>query len=58
MSKKIKLEITEPQLNALMSIVDEFSAMNGGGDDDRPRIKWVKLVDKMLNYNGHKRKYK
>lgn len=57
MVKKMKLEITEAQLNALINIVDEFSAINGGGDDDRLRIKWVSLVDKMLAKNGLKRLY-
>ena len=54
----MKIEITEAQLSALINIVDEHSAMIGGGDDDRIRIKWVRLVDRMLNNNGFKRKYK
>lgn len=58
MSKKIKLEVTEAQLLALIDIVDESSAQIGGGDDDRIRIKRIRLVDKMLNNNGFKRLYK
>lgn len=58
MAKKIKIEITETQLIALINIVDECSAMIGGGDNDRDRVKWVRLVDRMLNNNGFNRKYK
>lgn len=58
MAKKIKLELTEAQLSAIMNITDEISAMNGGGDDDTERIKWVRLVDRMLHNNGYIRKFK
>lgn len=58
MSKKIKLEVTEAQMSAIVGMTDEISAMNGGGDDDRERIKWVKLVDRILDNNGYKRKFK
>lgn len=58
MAKKIKLEVTEAQLNALIEILDEQSAVIGGGDDDRQRIKWMRLVDRMLNNNGIKRNWK
>jgi len=60
MAKKIKLEITEAQLSALINIVDECSAMIGcyGGKADIDRIKWVRLIDRMLNNNGFKRNYK
>ena len=58
MAKKIRLEITEAQLSAIVGITDEISAMNGGGEDDLERIKWVRLVDRMLHNNGYKRKFK
>ena len=58
MAKKIKLEVTEAQLSAIIGMTDEISAMNGCGDDDRERIKWVRLVDRMLRNNGYIRKYK
>lgn len=58
MAKKIRLEITEAQLSAIVGITDEISAMNGGGEDDRERIKWVRLVDRMLHNNGYRRKFK
>jgi len=55
MAKKIKLEITEAQLKAIMNLADDISAMVGGGDDDSIWIKNVKLVDRMLKNNGYKR---
>lgn len=60
MAKKIKLEITEAQLIALIEVVDESSAMIGcdeDGDSDKIRIKRIKLLDKMLNNNGYKREF-
>lgn len=58
MAKKIKLEITEAQLNAIIEIVDESSAMIGvGEDEDKLRIKRIKLFDRMLKNNGYKREY-
>lgn len=58
MATKIKLEVTEAQLTAIVNITDEMSAKIGCGDDDTKRVKWVKLIDKMLNKNGYKRIYK
>lgn len=58
MAKKIKLEITEAQLLAIINMADDMSAMIGGGDNDSDWIKNIKLVDKMLNKNGYKRKFK
>ena len=59
MAKKIKLEITEAQLNAIMEIVDESSAMIGvGEDEDKLRIKRIKLFDRMLKNNGYKRDFR
>lgn len=58
MSKKIKLEITEAQLRAIICITDDISAMSGCGDNDGEWNKNVKLVDRMLTKNGYKRKYK
>jgi len=58
MKKKILLEITPQQLEALKNIVDEASAMIGvGEDEDLTRIKRIKLVDRMLKKNGFKRDY-
>lgn len=44
-----KLELTSNQLLALLSVVDEFEAGLGSGENDGPRIKWVKDVDAMLD---------
>lgn len=57
---KHKLELTEAQLNALINITDEASSMIGCGDpeDDKIRLKSVRLVDRMLKNNGYERKYK
>ena len=58
MAKKIKLEITEAQLIAIIEIVDESSAMIGvGEDEDKLRIKRIKLFDRMLKNNGYKREF-
>ena len=58
MAKKIKLEITEAQLIAIIEIVDESSAMIGvGEDEDNLRIKRIKLFDRMLKNNGYKREF-
>jgi hypothetical protein len=58
MAKKIKLEITEDQLIALIEIVDESSAMIGvGEDEDIIRIKRIRLMDRMLKNNGYKREF-
>jgi len=57
MAKKIKLEMTEAQLKAIMNLADDISAMVGGGDDDSIWIKNVKLVDRMLKNNGYKREF-
>lgn len=55
MPKKIKLEVTEAQLSAIIEMTDEISAIIGCGDDDSERVKWVRLVDRMLIKNGYKR---
>jgi hypothetical protein len=59
MANKIKLEVTEAQLIALIEITNECSSMIGGGEDrdDKDRVRWVKLVDRALKNNGYKRRY-
>ncbi len=58
MAKKIKLEITEAQLIAILEIVDECSAMIGiGEDEDKLRIHRIRLADRMLKNNGYKREF-
>ncbi len=51
MSKKIILQLTKPQLDALIDIIDEAKAMIGCGDDDNLRVKRLKLIDTMLKKN-------
>ena len=56
---KIKLEITEAQLIAIIEITDECSAMLGIGEDaDKLRIHRIMLVDRMLKNNGYKRDFR
>lgn len=57
MPKKIKLELTEAQLIAIIELTNDISAMIGCGDDDSEWIKNVRLIDRMLNKNGFKRQY-
>ena len=55
MAKKIKLEITEAQLNAIICMRDEMEAMLGVGEAEEViRIRWMRLVDRMLKNNGFK----
>lgn len=58
MAKKVILEITEKQFEALIDIIDESSAQIGCGDDDELRVRRIKLLDKMLLKNGYKREFK
>jgi hypothetical protein len=57
MAKKIKLEITEAQLIAIISLTDDASAMLGGSDSDTDWIKHIRLIDRMLKNNGYKREF-
>lgn len=58
MSKKIKLEVTEAQMMALIELIDESSAMIGvGEDEDFYRVKRLRLMDRMLKNNGYKREF-
>ena len=54
MAKKIKLELTEAQFKALISVVDTCSAVM---DEDLDTTKEIVLIDRMLNKNGYKRCY-
>jgi hypothetical protein len=55
MAKKIILEVTEAQLNAIVAITDELGASMGAAEDDTERLKWVRLIDRMLRKNGYER---
>ena len=58
MAKKIKIEITEPQLNALLEIIGDLSAMIGCASDEQGEenqdLVWrkqLRLINKMLDNN-------
>jgi len=56
MAKKIKLEITEAQLNAIVCMRDEMEAMLGVGEyEEIIRKRWIRLVDRMFKNNGFSR---
>ena len=54
MAKKIKLEMTEAQFKALISVIDTCSAVM---DEDLETTKEIVLIDGMLNKNGYKRNH-
>lgn len=56
MAKKIKLELTEAQFEAVIQVKDEMdSGIGGGEDEDIQRIRWVMLINRMLKNNGYNR---
>ena len=57
MGKKIKLELTQLQFNALIDVLDTHSASIGTGDDNYDAIEYknIKTLDRMLKSNGYKR---
>lgn len=57
MAKKHKLELTELELYALIDLIDTFSSLSDGIDDDGTAKKSLKKVDSMLKKNGYKRVY-
>jgi len=56
-NKKHKLELTELEMLALIDILDSFSAISEGIEDDGSARKDLKKVDAMLKKNGYKRTY-
>ena len=56
MAKKIKIEMTEAQMNAIVYMRDEMEAMLGVGEDEEIlRKRWVRLIDRMFKNNGFTR---
>ena len=56
---KMKIEITEAQLEAIKTITNDISAMVGCSEDDKCWKKCVRLIDNMLKKNNLKeRDYK
>lgn len=56
--KRHKIELTDKELEALLDSLDTYSALSEGIDDDGTARRDLMIVDKMLNKNGIKRKYK
>lgn len=54
---KITLNLTKAELLALTDILDTFSSLSDGIDDDGSAKKDLRKVDKMLLKNGWKRKF-
>ena len=50
----MKLEVTKPQLRAMLSLVDDIDMMIGCGERDDIWVKNIKAVDRMLKKNGIK----
>lgn len=58
MAKKIKLEMTVPQYEAMCNMVDTISSMIGEGSDFTiVNNKNLILFDRMLNSNGRNRNF-
>lgn len=53
----MKLDVTPAQLEAIKRMTDDMSSMIGCGEyeSDTAWAKNVKLIDRMLAKNGHKR---
>ncbi len=49
---KYTIKASEKELDALIEILNEFSAGLGSAEDDSSRIKWLKLVDGLLKKSG------
>lgn len=59
MVKKYTLVFTSDQLEAFKEIIDTMSGMTGVGSDfDEMANKQVRLLDRVLINNGHKRNFK
>lgn len=56
----MKLDVTPAQLEAIKRLTDDMASMIGGGEGGSDEIwhKNVKLVDRMLEKNGHQRYFK
>ena len=52
------IEASTQEINALLFILDEFSAGLGAAEDDSKRIKALKKVDKLLQESGITRNIK
>ena len=57
MAKKHKLELTELEMQSLISLLDTHSSLIEGVFDDGTAQKEKQRIDKMLAKNGYKRKH-
>lgn len=55
--KKHKLELTEKEFIALINLLDTYSSISDGIEDDGEAKDELKTVDEMLKRNGYKRVY-
>tara|TARA_R110000772_G_C12970764_1_gene404616 strand:- start:30 stop:197 length:168 start_codon:yes stop_codon:yes gene_type:complete len=53
--KKIKLEFTQAQLNAMFGLIENTEAGIGCSDVDKESNHQLRLMDRMLKANGYKR---
>ena len=53
MAKKIILEFTQAQFNAMVNLRDDCEAQTGGTDVDVYMKKQVRLIDTMLETNKY-----
>jgi hypothetical protein len=51
--KKLTLDITEPQLNALFDLLSDTEAMIGMSDRDKDTQRQLRLIYRMLKANGY-----
>lgn len=49
---KYYIEASEKEMDALIEILNEFSAGLGAAENDSMRIKWLKRVDSLLKKSG------
>lgn len=56
-NEKHVLKMSDKEILALTDILDAFSAISDGIEDDGTAKEYLKRVDKMLNRNGFKRLY-
>jgi len=49
---KYYIEASEKEMDALIEILNEFSAGLGAAEDDSMRTKWLKTVDRLLKKIG------
>ncbi|EMM5376466.1 Uncharacterised protein [Klebsiella pneumoniae] len=56
----MKINVTPAQLEAIKQLTDDCDSMIGSGDNEVDKVwsRHIKLIDRMLESNGHSRNYK